>query len=194
MAPAHTVAMMTGVEAWTSRLQSWVGSATAPTTAAPIPLVSAVVTSGSAPPSRRATAVYAAQHAAEPRASRCPAASTPRSPVAWISPAPSSATPPNPTSVPAISGPPDLLVKDQQTDHDDDQRAGVRDERRDARRQQAQRERRQAARARVAEHPEGGQRARRGPQLAAQQLAPSSSLRVAPKAVASRSSGFHGLL
>src|SRR5436853_3455810 len=60
---------MTGADACANRLQSWLGSATRPTTAAPMPLVSAFVTSGSAPPRRRAIAVYAAQHAAEPSAS-----------------------------------------------------------------------------------------------------------------------------
>ena len=58
---------MTGADACANRLQSWLGSATRPTTAAPMPLVSAVVTSGSAPPRRRAIAVDAAQHVAAQR-------------------------------------------------------------------------------------------------------------------------------
>ena len=65
--------------------------------------------------------------------------------------------------------PPDSLVKHQQTNRHDDQRAGVRDERRDAGWQQTERQRGQTARAGVAEHPERDQRAGRRAQLAAQQ-------------------------
>src|SRR5207248_6200844 len=65
--PQCGVAAMTGAAACANRLHSWLGSATRPTTAAPMPLVSAVVTGGSAPPRRRATAVYAAHPVAAQR-------------------------------------------------------------------------------------------------------------------------------
>ncbi len=144
---------MTGADACANRLQSWLGSATRPTTAAPMPLVSAVVTSGSAPPRRRAIAVDAAQHAAaqrQPAAEHRGATIACRLDVARAQHGDHA----EPDQRARDFGPSDAQVKDQQTGHHDDQRPGVRHQRRDARWQKAERQRRQAARAGIAEHPE----------------------------------------
>ena len=144
---------MTGADACANRLQSWLGSSTRPTTAAPVPLVSAVVTSGSAPPRRRAIAVDAAQHVA---AQRQPAAEHRGTKVACrldVARA-QQGDHAEPDQRARDFGPSDAQVKDQQTGHHDDQRPGVRHQRPYARWQRAERQRRQAARAGIAEHPE----------------------------------------